>query len=100
MSTTLDSLTLRTIKAAVARHLDLDADTIGPDVDLREELGLDALDFVLIVTRVEAELAIEVSLPRLDYVRSIADLAKLIELEDEPPTLRDPNAWPEEARAS
>ena len=92
MSTT-DSLAMRTVQAAVARHLDLESDAVGVHVDLREELGLDPLDLVLIVTRVEEELSIEISLPRLDYVRTVADLANLIEDEDEPPTLRDPGIW-------
>jgi acyl carrier protein len=85
-----DSLAMRTVQSAVARHLDLAPEDVGGDVDLREGLGLDPLDLVLIVTRVEEELAIEISLPRLDYVRSVQDLASLIEDEEEPPTLRDP----------
>jgi acyl carrier protein len=97
MSSTLDSLALRTVKSAVARHLGLEADAVERDVDLREELGLDALDLVLIVTRVEEELGVEISLPRLDYVRTVSDLASVVPDDDEPPTLRDPGIWGEEA---
>ncbi len=96
-----DSLVLRTVTRAVARHVDLPESSFDVDTNLRAELGLDALDLVLIVTRVEEELAIDVSLPRLEYVRSIADLAALIEEGDEPPTLRDRAVWgPEDAHAN
>lgn len=86
------------VKSAIARHLDLGAESIGETDDLRADLGLDALDLVLIVTRLEAEMGIDVSLPRLDYVRTVADLAGVVADEEEPPTLRDPTIWgPDEA---
>ncbi len=93
MTTRPDSLMLQTVKAAVARHLEIDPADVLDDLDLREHLGLDALDLVLIVTRVEEELGVEISLPRLDFVRSVSDLTLVIEDEDEPPTLRDPGVW-------
>jgi acyl carrier protein len=85
--------TLSNILSAIARHLDRDASEIDTSADLREELGLDALDLVLIVTRVEESLGVEVSLPRLDYVRTVSDLALVFDDADEPVTLRDPTAW-------
>ena len=93
MTTRPDSLVLQAVKAAVARHLEIDPADVIDDLDLREHLGLDALDLVLIVTRVEEELGVEISLPRLDFVRSVSDLTLVIEDEDEPPTLRDPGVW-------
>ena len=93
MSPIPDSLALRTVKSAVARHLDLPTDTVRTDHDLRDELGLDALDLVLILTRVEEEMRVDVSLPVLDHVRTVADLASVVEDIDEPTTLRDPSNW-------
>ena len=93
MSPILDSSALAIVKSAVARHLGLPPETVRTDHDLRDELGLDALDLVLILTRVEQEMSVDVSLPVLDHVRTVAELASVVEDIDEPETLRDPTSW-------
>jgi acyl carrier protein len=93
MSQAHASHSFSTVTRAVAHHLGMQPEDVGEELDLREDLGLDALDLVLIVTRVEEDLLLAVSLPQLDYVRTVADLAAVVDDGTEPPTLRDPTAW-------
>ena len=58
---------------------DLDVSTVGPDDDLRNDIGLDSMDFLNFVIATHKQLGVEV--PEADYgkVASLAKLARYIE---------------------
>jgi acyl carrier protein len=55
---------------------DVDAATLSGDVDYRDEVGLDSMDFLALLTAIERRTG--VSIPEVDYV-DIATLDDLIE---------------------
>lgn len=62
---------LRTILSDIAP--DLDAATVGPDDDLRNDIGLDSMDFLNFVIAAHKQLGVDV--PEADYGR-ISSLTK------------------------
>ncbi len=68
------------VAVALARHLGGES---RPPLDgamrLDEDLGLDPLDLTLIALRLEQEHGAEFPLHRLDEVRTLADLDRLVE---------------------
>jgi acyl carrier protein len=55
------------LKAIVAKRLDVDASTIGPDSSFVEDLGADSLDLVDLSMSLEEEFSIRIQ--ATDYVR-------------------------------
>jgi acyl carrier protein len=68
---------LRTILGDVAPDLDVAA--IPPDADLRNDIGLDSMDFLNFIIAAHAQL--RVAVPEADYgkVATLADFARYIE---------------------
>ena len=73
---------LRAILSDVAP--DLDVATIGEDEDLRNDVGLDSMDFLNFMIGVSKQLA--VAIPEADYgkVASLAKCARYIEARTKP----------------
>ena len=65
------------VRHALARHLKTDPLLLGPKDRLGEDLGLDALDLVLIVLAFEEQAKVEFPMGDLQSVRTVADLASL-----------------------
>ena len=67
---------LRTILGGIAP--DLDVSTVGPDDDLRNDIGLDSMDFLNFVIAAHEQLGVTV--PEADYgkVSSLLKLARYI----------------------
>ena len=67
---------LRTILSDIAP--DLDVSTVGPDDDLRNDIGLDSMDFLNFVIATHKQLGVEV--PEADYgkVTSLLKFARYI----------------------
>lgn len=67
---------LRTILGGIAP--DLDVATIGPDDDLRNDIGLDSMDFLNFVIAAHEQLGVDV--PEADYgkITSLAKFARYI----------------------
>jgi acyl carrier protein len=67
---------LRTILSDIAP--DLDVSTVGPDDDLRNDIGLDSMDFLNFVIAAHKQLGVEV--PEADYgkVTSLLKFARYI----------------------
>jgi acyl carrier protein len=67
---------LRTILSDIAP--DLDVSTVGPDDDLRNDIGLDSMDFLNFAIAVHKQLGVEV--PEADYgkVTSLLKFARYI----------------------
>ena len=65
------------VRHALARHLKTDPLLLGPADRLGEDLGLDALDLVLIVLAFEEQAKVEFPMGDLQSVRTVADLASL-----------------------
>ena len=64
---------LRTILGDIAPDLDLAA--VAPDADLRNDIGLDSMDFLNFVTAIHKRLGIDI--PELDYPK-LATLDSMI----------------------
>jgi acyl carrier protein len=65
------------VRHALARHLKTDPLLLGASDRLGEDLGLDALDLVLIVLAFEEQAKVEFPMGDLQSVRTVADLASL-----------------------
>ncbi|MEU4970607.1 acyl carrier protein [Streptomyces smyrnaeus] len=66
-------LTLLSQAAVVPRE-----DIADPRTNLREEIGLDSMDFVELVTVLERELGRRVEREQLSYVRTVGDVVDLV----------------------
>lgn len=66
------------VRCAVALHLDVLPDDIDADARLLEDLGLDALDVVLVVLRLEDVAHCELPIAALERVSTVADLARML----------------------
>jgi len=86
MTTTIVDLRTAILDAIGSVAPDIDTATLGPDEDLFDELGLDSMDLLNIVTAVHGRTGLEV--PERDYpacttVRGFtAELARLAGLPD------------------
>lgn len=64
------------IKAILAEQLSIDADTIGENTNITEDLGADSLDIVELLMAVEENFKVSVpdeDVPSLKTVKDIAD---------------------------
>jgi acyl carrier protein len=71
-----DELTL--VCFALALHLRIDPGAIEPFMSLEDELGLDPVDLVLVVLRLEELGEVEFPVADLEGIRTVADLADLV----------------------
>ncbi len=69
---------LNLVELAIARHLGSKCKEVHASQRLDEDLGLDPLDVILIVIRLEDEAGIEFPVGSLDRVRTVRDLAEAI----------------------
>ena len=58
---------LRTILSDIAP--DLDVSTVGPDDDLRNDIGLDSMDFLNLVIALHRRLSVDI--PEIDYPKLV-----------------------------
>jgi acyl carrier protein len=72
-----DSLN-RLVCEVVARHLQLEPRAIDAQKTVQEDLELDPLDLVLIALRIEELERIEFPIARLEYVRTVGDIVKIV----------------------
>ena len=61
-----------------ASESELDASEIGPETDLRDDLGLDSLQAVTVVMALEQEFEIEVDDEEIDGLRTVGDILELL----------------------
>ncbi|MBL8608165.1 MAG: hypothetical protein JNL38_12645 [Myxococcales bacterium] len=66
------------VAVALAMHLDRDAADIRPHLELERDLGLDPLDLVLVVLRLEEIAGADLPLVELDGLRTVADLERVV----------------------
>jgi acyl carrier protein len=66
------------VRRALALHLDVEPDAIAEDAALEAELGLDPLDLVLVVLRLEEIEEIEFPVADLEHIRTVGDLVELV----------------------
>lgn len=73
------------IRETIDRHLaplveaDVDPASLGPEANLREDLGLSSLDAVSLLMTLEEEFDIEISDQEVLDLRVLGDLVRLIE---------------------
>lgn len=66
------------VRCALALHLDVMPDDIEEGARLSEDLGLDLLDVVLVVLRIEDATNLELAIADLENVSTVSDLARLV----------------------
>jgi acyl carrier protein len=71
--------TLETIKEVLADYRKIDIATIKDEYNLTEDLGLDSLDSVELVIKLEEQFDVELSDNELEGIRSISGLADAID---------------------
>jgi acyl carrier protein len=90
----MESLTDVMVTRAIASHLAMPVDEIDGHDSLAEDLGLDALDLVLVALRLEENIGVDFPLARLDGVVTVDDLVALaaswLSLVDDRPTAPAP----------
>jgi len=69
---------LEVVRFALALHLSVDPEQIGPEHRLEADLGLDPLDLVLVVLRLEEIEDAEFPVADLEAVRTVADLVGVV----------------------
>lgn len=69
---------LEIVRFALAMHLNAPPDVIGESLALDEDLGLDPLDLVLVVLRLEELGDIEFPIADLEGIRTVGDLTDLV----------------------
>ncbi len=67
------------VRALVAERLRRDVSDVALTADLFDDLGLAPLDLVVVALRFEEVLRVKVALPRLDRVRTVAELVALFD---------------------
>jgi acyl carrier protein len=87
---------LEVVRFALALHLSVDPDRIEPEHRLKADLGLDPLDLVLVVLRLEEVEEAEFPVADLETVTTVADLVAVVRgwsslgRETPPPPSRQP----------
>jgi acyl carrier protein len=69
---------LEVVRFALARHLSVDPEQIEPEHRLEADLGLDPLDLVLVVLRLEESEDAEFPVADLEAVTTVADLVGVV----------------------
>ena len=67
------------VKDFLINELEIEEDVIFPEAKLKEDMGIDSLDFVDIVMSIEDEFSVEVPDEAIDDIKSVGDLVKFIE---------------------
>lgn len=76
----MDDCSVDIVTFALALHLEADPDSIHLDQRLADDLGLDALDLVLVALRLEEIAEAEFPVAALETARTVADLAVIVRL--------------------
>jgi acyl carrier protein len=71
---------LNLVEAAITRHIGRSNIELNAAQRLDEDLGLDPLDVILIVIRLEEQAGVEFPVGSLDRVRTVRDLADAIRM--------------------
>lgn len=66
------------VRFALALHLDLAPDAIAQEDRLAEDLGLDPLDLVLVVLRLEEVVQAEFPVADLEHATTVFDLVEIV----------------------
>ncbi|MGH7331694.1 MAG: acyl carrier protein [Candidatus Rokuibacteriota bacterium] len=83
------------IRSSLARELKRDPQTITLDQTLREDLGLNSLDAIELMFKVEEEFDIEIPDPDLQKLRTVGDLVSYLEARVSGSAVPAPAAVPE-----
>jgi len=67
------------VRSALARELKRDPTTIAPEQALREDLGLNSLDAIELMFKVEEEFDLEIPDADLQRLRTVGDLVSYLE---------------------
>lgn len=70
---------LEKIKEILAAQLRIDADTITPETDIKEDLGVDSLDVVELLMAIEDECGVHVPDDEIVNFKTVGDVVKYVE---------------------
>jgi acyl carrier protein len=65
---------MHAVRAAIARHLHIDARTTEPGYSLEDDLGMDPLDIALVIMRIESLCDVDVPTERAERVKTVGDI--------------------------
>jgi acyl carrier protein len=71
--------TIETVKSVIAKYLGKDVNNINDDDHLVNTLGLDSLDSIELVMKIEEELKIELNDDQLENVKTVRQLANALD---------------------
>jgi acyl carrier protein len=66
------------VRAALASQLEVPADSLGETQELERDLGLDPLDLVMVILRVEEAVGVEFPIALLDEAKTVGDVFTLV----------------------
>ena len=67
------------IRDILASQLDIDKETITPDIDIVEDLSADSLDVVEFITALESEFGIMIPQDSIQDVHTVGQVVEVIE---------------------
>jgi acyl carrier protein len=67
------------VRRALAEQLEMDEEGLTMETDLNEDLGIDSLDVVELITSMEDELGIVVTEESMDELKTIGDVVRFLE---------------------
>ena len=67
------------VRAAIARHLHIDATTIDATNELEAHLGMDPLDIALVLMRVESLCDVDIPTHRAERVVTVGDIENSVQ---------------------
>lgn len=67
------------VRDMLAYQLDFEADKITPDSDIIDDLNADSLDIVEFISDLETEFGITIPQEEIDGIRTVGQIAEIIE---------------------
>ena len=67
------------VREMLSEQMDIDLEMITPDTDIAEDLGLDSLDVVELLTTIETEYSIVIEQDSIKDVHTVGDVVDVIE---------------------
>lgn len=72
-------MVLEKVKMILANQFDVEEDTITPETNILEDLGVDSLDIVDMLMSLEDEFDVEIPDEKIETLRTVADVVAYIE---------------------
>ena len=67
------------VREIMTESLNLDADTITPEANLREDLEIDSLDAVELIMNIESNYGITIEDDAIENIKTVGDIVNLVQ---------------------